>query len=195
MLTRIIFTASLATLAFDQALLYERFNPKLVPIFNSRIVRVADSQQPRALQLLGEKDFLKLNDSDLSALFGGKTFNYEEMLSAQALAADSYAVKREQEADIPFFKERRETFLEEAKAHRDYSRYTRSLSPRLIPYLVKARVYFEGTGAFSVTISENQMTVRHDSLGRSTPPAKVIPIVIFAEHEVASVSVAVGVAQ
>ena len=194
-MTRIIIAIWAATLAVDQALLYDRFNPKEVPIFTSRIARVPDDQQPRALHLLGDKDFLRLAQSDLSGLFGGKGFNYEGMLSAQAEAADSYAIKREHEAAIPFFKERREAFLEEAKAHRDYSRYTRSLSARLIPYLVKSRVYFEGTGSFFVKLSEKHMTVSHESLGRSTPRPTMVAIVIFAEHEVATVSVTLGISQ
>src|SRR4051812_39583881 len=102
MLTRIVLTA-LTALAFDQALLYERFNPKLVPIFDSRIVRVADSQQPRALELLGDKHFIKLSESDTGLLLEGKPPSVEEMLLAQADAADAYAIKREEEASRPFF--------------------------------------------------------------------------------------------
>ena len=121
-MTKLILAVCVATLAFHQSLLDERFNPKLVPIFKSSVVRVADRQQPRAFELLGDKHFIRLRESDTGVLLEGKTLSGEEMLSAQAEAADAYAVKREEEAARPFFQSMRETFLEEAKAHRDYSR-------------------------------------------------------------------------
>jgi hypothetical protein len=167
----------------------ETFDPGDVPIYNSRIFRVPDEGQAQALALLRDKEFAGISTASLETLFPMKEFRPQEMLFAQASAADAYAEQRETEAAIPFFANSRGWMLSEAKAHRDLARYTRSLSPNLHPYLVKARAYFEGTGAFIAYLRGNELSVLHGSLGHSTPPIHDVAIVVFLEREINAVVV------
>ena len=56
-------------------------------------------------------------------------------------------------------------------------------------------MYYEGTGAFTVYLSKEQLTVFHGSLGHSTPPIHHIGVVIFPEHSFASASIKAGIAE
>lgn len=171
------------------------FNTADVPIYESRIFRVPDENQAQALDLLGEKDFTALSPVSLKALFPKTKFDEGQMLSAQSSAADAYAKRRESEAADPFFASSREWMLHDAKAHRDFARYTRALPRPLHPYLVKAEAYFEGTGGFFVSLKGNKLSVFHGSLGHSTPPIHKVAVVILLEREINTVTVSTSIAE
>jgi len=149
----------------------------------------------RALALLGDKDFVDLSPSALKAICPRESFDTQEMLNAQASAADAYAERREAEAAEPFFASARPWMLDEARAHRELASYTRTLSPILYPYLVKAQGYFEGTGGFIVTLKARRLSVSHGSLGRVTPPIHEIPVVVFVERQIDAVAISAGIAE
>lgn len=171
------------------------FDSAEVPIFQSRIFRVPDEGQAHALGLLGKKDFVPLSGTSLKALLPQAKLDMQQMLSAQASAADAYAKRRETEAAMPFFVSSRGWMLKDATAHRDLARYTRALSPELHPYLVKAQAYFDGTGGFTVTLHGNRLSVLHGSLGHSTPPKHDVAVAIFLEREIVAVDVSAAIAE
>ncbi|HEY1265805.1 MAG TPA: hypothetical protein VGH16_01015 [Candidatus Binatia bacterium] len=166
-----------------------------MPIYKSRIFRVPDEGQAKALALLGDKDFIAISQDSLNVLFPGKDFDSKQMLSAQASAADAYARRRETEAANPLFANSRGWMLSEAKAHRELARYTRSLHSSLHPYLVKGKAYFEGTGTFDVSLRGNKLSMRHGSLGRSTPPIHTVAVVVFLERTINTVAVSTSIAE
>lgn len=171
------------------------FDSAEVPIFQSRIFRVPEEGQAQALGLFGNKDFIPLSDASLKSLLPQEKLNMQQMLSAQASAADAYAERREAEAAIPFFASSRGWMIKDATAHRDFARYTRALLPELHPYLVKAQAYFEGTGGFDVTLRGSQLSVLHGSLGHSTPPKHDVAVVIFVERKIIAVDVSAAIAE
>lgn len=171
------------------------FDPADVPIYKSRIFRVPDEAQVQALGLLDNKDFISPPSASLKVLFPKGKFDMQQMLSSQASAAEAYAERRETEAANPVFASSREWMLKDAKSHRDLARYTRSLSPILYPYLLKAKAYFEGTGVFIVNLRGNQLSVLHGSLGHSTPPIHNVAVVIFLEREIDAVDVSTAIAE
>jgi hypothetical protein len=174
----------------------EIFSPAVrVPIHKSRIIRLPDSVQAKALAALGNMNFIPVSPELLKELFPGTRFDTARMLSEQATAADEYAKKREDEAADPFFAKSRIRMLEEATAHRELARYTRSIFPELFPYLVKAEVYFEGTGNFDVTLRGDELVVYHGSLGHSTPPKRRVVVLVFSERKVKTLKLGSGMAE
>jgi hypothetical protein len=173
----------------------ERFDPRSVPVHESRVLRVSDSAQARALQMLGERDFCAATPQMIKELFADQVLDTKRMLEAQAAAAIQYAKKREEEAAIPFFHDQRGWMLAHAKAHREFAEYTRKLSSDLRAYLVKGQVYFEGTGGFSVTLEGEVLDVHHSCLGRSTPPKKAVAVLVFLERDIKAVRVSASIAE
>jgi hypothetical protein len=171
------------------------FDRNTPPVFSSRIVRVPDSSQSKALEILGKNELILLEQGPLAQLFPDRTFDTKQMLVEQAAAATAYAKKREHEAAIPFFASSKDWMTAEAKAHRELAHYTLSLPPLLFPYLVKSKVYFEGTGGFFVALKGNTLVVNHGSLGRTTPPLKELAIVVFLEKKISRISVSAGIAE
>jgi hypothetical protein len=171
------------------------FDRNAPPVFSSRILRVPDSSQRKALEILGKNEFLLLEKDLLTQLFPARTFDTKQMLVEQAAAATAYAKKREDEAAIPFFASSKDWMTAEAEAHRDLARYTLSLPSLLFPYLVKSKVYFEGTGGFFIALKGNTLIVNHGSLGRTAPPLRELAIVVFLEKKITAVSVSAGMAE
>jgi hypothetical protein len=195
-LTLVIALASQAALGQFNVLGDQRnFDASTPPVFASRIVRVPNQMHARALEILGQDDFLLITPAVLSELFLGERFDTARMLDDQATAAIAYAEKREREAAMPFFAQSKGWMLEQAEAHRAYARYTRSLSPNLFPYLLRSKVYSEGTGAFTIILERTSLRVRHGSLARNTPPLKQLPIVVFLERKIDAVSFAAHIVQ
>jgi len=173
----------------------EKFEPERIAISRSRVFRVPDSMQRRAQQILGFAKFDPAAPAIVDELFGHQIFDTKSMLEAQAAAAEEYAVQREKEAAEPFFNDSREWMLAHARAHRAYADYTRKLSSDLKPYLVKSKVYFEGTGGYLVTLCGSLLKVSHGSLGHSTPPQKTVVILVFLERDIDSVEVSASIAE
>ena len=173
----------------------ERFDQNDVPIFDSRVFRISDDAQGRALHILADKEFLPANPEILTALFGDRIFDTKEMLAAQASAAKKYAKKREDEAANPFFGQSRAWMAAHANAHRELAKYTENLSPDLLPYLVKSQVYFEGTGRFTVVLKDRILEVHHGSLGRFTPQKKTVVLLVFLERKIDGVRISTSIAE
>src|SRR5262245_28160582 len=157
----------------------DKFDRSHLPVFDSRVFRVPEPTQDRALRFLGDKDFRFASPQILKDLFGDRLFDTKEMLAAQAAAATKYAAKREEESKNPAFGEARVWMAADAKAHRELAAYTETLLSELRPYLVKAQVYFERTGGFDVVLNDKLLKVQHSCLGRSTPPKKAVAILVF----------------
>jgi hypothetical protein len=173
----------------------EAFDQKKIAIYRSRIFQVPAATQSQALDLLANTSFVLLSPGQLRTLFPGSTFDTTQMLANQAAAADAYSEKRENEAANPAFASSREWMSREAQAHRAYARYTRQLNGPLKPYLIAAQVYFDKTGGFNVILETNHVSVSHGSVGHSTPPIRTVPIVVFLERDVDSVSISAHVAE
>lgn len=58
-----------------------------------------------------------------------------------------------------------------------------SRSGKLKPYLVRAVVLWEGTGAFSAYWKDSSLWINHGCLGRRAAPMKRRPLVIFLEKK------------
>jgi hypothetical protein len=193
----LLLSVAIVAIGRSQVLPYpaERFDRGNVPIFDSRIFRVSDEAQSRALGLLSDRDFLPANPQILKELFGDRVFETKEMLAAQASAARKYAKKREEEAATPFFGDHRVWMAAQAKAHRELADYTEKLSPDLYPYLVKSQIYFEGTGGFTVILKDRILEVHHGSLGQSTPPKTAVVILVFLERKIDGVRISTSIAE
>lgn len=173
----------------------DRFDRNAIPVFRSRVFRVPDGEQSRALQLLGTNDFRRVTPNILKELFGDRAFDTKEMLTAQAAAAVEYATTRERDAQNPFFGNHRTWMAAHARAHREFAAYTRSLSPDLRPYLIKGQVYFEGTGGFSVVLAGRTLQVNHSCLGRVTPPKQTVVILVFLERDIEAAVISASIAE
>jgi hypothetical protein len=191
----LVLTGAAAAQAPALPLASKGFNRNAAPIYKSRVFRVPDEAQSRALDFLGEKTFQLLGSDALAELFPERSFDTARMLMEQAAAANANAKKREREAANPFFSNQREWMDQEARAHRELANYTLALSPELKPYLVRAQVYFEGTGAFDIELNGQILSVTHGSLGHSTPPLRRIAIVVFVEREITEVDARASVAE
>ena len=175
--------------------LTERFDPQAIPVFWSRILRIPDSAQSRALQVLNSKDFCAASPEVVRDLLGNALVDTKAMLNAQAAAAIKCADEREKAAAIPFLRESKEWMLAIAKAHRDYAAYTQKLSPELLPFLVKGQVYYEGTGGFDVVLRGKTLCVNHVSFGHKMPPMKPVAILVFLERKIDTVDISAGMAE
>jgi hypothetical protein len=186
----------LAVIGFAQVLSDpERFDAAHIPIFDSRVFRVSDAAQDRALQILAAKDFCPASPENLKELFGARVFDTKEMLAAQVGAATKYATKRDEESKIAFFGEHRVWMAAHAKAHREFAAYTEKLPWDLRPYLVRGQAYFEGTGGFSVVLSGKLLEVHHSCLGRSAPEKKAVAILVFLERDIEAVKVSASITE
>lgn len=190
----------LTNVAFGQALRIldsrsKGFDKNDIPIFSSRIVRVPLQEAPTAMALLGKADFAALTLDQAKKMAETEALDPQAMLNAQSSAADDYAAERELEAGNPFFASSKGWMLQEAKAHRDYAAYTRTLSPHLHAYLIKAKAFSFTAGVFSVKLDGDHLDVFNGALGSSMSPLQPVPIIVFVEREIASVSADAEMAQ
>lgn len=169
--------------------LRERFDSSDIPICDeSRVFTVQERDRGEALAVLGDEEFTALSPELVRRLLPETRIDTKHMLGAQASAADAYAQKREAEAANPSFASSRDWMLATAKAHRDFARYTRGLSPELRAYLIKGRGYSEGTGSFIVRLQGTTLSVVHGSLGSGPIEEHVIPVVVFLERAIERVA-------
>lgn len=171
------------------------FDKNRIPIFSSRIVHVSPGQMSASMALLGKSDFVAINLDEARKLAADEKIDPQSMLNAQALAADAYAARREKEAENPFFSSSKGWMLQEARAHRSYAAYTRTISPSLHPFLIKAKAYYVDSGVFTATLEGDHLDVHNGSLGSSTPPLQTVPIIIFVERDIMSVSSSAEIAE
>jgi hypothetical protein len=177
----------------------DSFDPQSPPIAQSRIHVVPPSMRDLAQSLLGDQQFARLSLSKAEQIVG-EQLNAADMLLRQARAAAEY-LKRDEELERLFAgHDRPKSLIDLAalqrRAYQDFQRYTLFLPPdRLMPYLVRASAYWEGTGGFSAELEGSTLHIRHASLGHSRPPPNFVPVVVFVEREISAVTSTASVAQ
>jgi hypothetical protein len=81
--------------------------------------------------------------------------------------------------------------LETASEYEQFAAYSRSLPKDLHAYLVKSKVLFEGTGAYSASLKGHQLALEHGSLGRGSSDPIDVAVVVFVETDLDQVDISV----
>jgi len=171
-------------------------NARGIPLSRERVVRVPDRSQSRALHSLGLKTYAPLSQAEAEELLLPDTLpSAEQLLSHQAEDADDKAAQCRELARRPFFASQRDRLLKGAVAYEKYAAYTRSLPGELRPYLIRTKVLFEGTGAYSAFLKGDRLRVEHGSLGRGPAEPREVAVVVFVEGVVHDVEVSCSAAE
>ena len=137
---------------------------------------VVKPSRPEALQNLKGTDVVELSDTQAAHYLG-------ETLTGQSLAVlhidRAIADLKSQRRDALVFQkgawsvddERRLARLMKIKASGD--------ARRLKPFLVRALMGFETTGGFVARLCNNDLYVKHGSLGHSTPPPTPAAVIVM----------------
>ena len=165
------------------------FDSSNVAVYESRIFEVPENYAHTALTMLAGREFSAIDERQASLLLPGVELDHQRMLARQIAAAEAYAERQENYAKEPGSSGTRSWLLGEAKTYRDYVAYTRTLANRLRPYLVASKACYGGDGRYRVILHEERLTVFYGTLGYSCPPAQIVPLVIFLENDITSVSV------
>jgi len=152
-------------------------------IHRQRLVPVRDVRLEDAAGLLADASIVKIDLATAQGLTGIPNLNPDELLRAAMAEATARADKREAEAQNPFFATHAELFREEVREQRAAASQAEALLGKLKPYLVRAVVLWEGTGAFSGYWKESALWIHHGCLGRSPAPMKRRPLVVFLEKK------------
>lgn len=193
----IFFSMAVSSNAFSERILEGLSFDSVSPlIYKSRIYLIPEDKQAIASDMLGKNKFKEVEKLSLRKLYPSKKFDTNEMLKQQIDSSLEYAEKCDKIANLPMFKEKRESLLHEAEMHKAYANYTKSISSvDLKPYLIRTVVFNRKTGAYRINLNGNSLVVRHGSLGTTTSTAKPLIILVFTERTINDVEVYSNIAQ
>jgi hypothetical protein len=149
-----------------------------------------------AIKSLESVSVLPLSLAEARLLVAEERLDPDLLLEEDAKQADAEAMRREKESKEPAFAGATAKKMKMwAQENRQKADETRSQKGKLKPYLVRALVLNEGTGAFSVYQNISSICVFHGSLGKSAVPMQRRPIVVFLPRQPKKVYVTVSMAE
>lgn len=162
-------------------------------IHKQRILPVSDIHLDEACALLADVTIVEIDLAQAQRLVGIPDLSQDKLLRDAASEAKAEAEASEKRAQA--LSEDADVFRREATAQRAAAKEAEDLLGKLKPYLVRAVVLWEGTGAFSAYWKDSSLWIHHGCLGRSAAPMKRRPLVVLLEKKPISVYNSVSMAE
>ncbi len=152
-------------------------------IFAELILPVPNSRLDKAIRLLSDVPVVRLDIEQAEYILDQRSLNPEILLKVIVMEEEREAERIEKKSTQISSEDISKKMKNWAKDHRHTAEKARNLQGKLNPYLVRAVVLNEPTGAFSAYMKSDELWIEHFQLERGPVPMKKYPVVIFLESQ------------